>query len=212
MKIMVIIWVEIYTVMIAFKIRGIGENPPPTYQEIRCHMIFVIKMEDFLREAWYFARGHTNVAPPTLKYVSVVSRESFHIALTISAFDDLEVKTSNIQNAYLTAPCLEKIWTTLCSEFGPNLISKKALVVRDFYGFKSAGSSFRNCLAQCMRNLGYFFVPGRSIFINKEETRPSDGAKYYVYFLLYVDYCLVVHHAEDTPLHELDHFFKMKSG
>ena len=51
MKIMVIIWVEIYTVMIAFKIRGIGENPPPTYQEIRCHMIFVIKMEDFLREA-----------------------------------------------------------------------------------------------------------------------------------------------------------------
>ena len=55
-------------------------------------------------------------------------------------------------------------------------------------------------------------MPGRSILWFKEETRPSDGAKYYAYFLLYVDYCLVIHHAIDTALHELDHFFKMKSG
>ena len=46
----------------------------------------------------------------------------------------------------------------------------------------------------------------------KEETRPSDGAKYYAYFHLYVDDCLVIHRAEDTALHKLDHFFKMKSG
>ena len=44
-----------------------------------------------------------------------------------------------------------------------------------------------------------------------EETRLSDGTKYYAYFLLYVDDCLVIHHTTDTALHELDHFLKIKS-
>ena len=38
---------EIDGVIIAFKLIDDGEKPPPTYQEIRCHMIFDIKMEDF---------------------------------------------------------------------------------------------------------------------------------------------------------------------
>ena len=112
-------------------------------------------MEDFRRKARYIAGGHATVAPLTLTYASVVSRESVHIALTLAALNDLEIKTSDIQNAYLTAPCSEKILTTLSSEFGPDLAGKKALVVRDFYGLKSAGASFRNHLAECMRNLGY---------------------------------------------------------
>ena len=38
---------DINAVMIASKILDEGENPPPTYQEIICHMIFYIKMEYF---------------------------------------------------------------------------------------------------------------------------------------------------------------------
>ena len=139
-------------------------------------------------------------------------RESVRIALTLAALNDMEVKTSDIQNAYLTAPCSEKIWTTLGSEFGPDLAGKKALVVRALYGLKSAGASFRNHLAECMRNLGYSSCLADPDLWFKEETRPSDGVKYYAYFLLYVDDCLAIHHAADTALHELDHFFKMKSG
>ena len=45
-----------------------------------------------------------------------------------------------------------------------------------------------------------------------EETCSPDGAKYDAYLLIYVDECLVIYHAADTALHELDHFFKMKSG
>ena len=55
-------------------------------------------------------------------------------------------------------------------------------------------------------------MPGRSRLCLKDETRPSDGAKYYVYFLLYVYDCLVIHHAAYTALHEYDHFFKIISG
>ena len=72
-------------------------------------MIFDIKMEIFRRKARYVAGGHATVAPPTLTYASVVSRESVRIAITLDALNYMEVKTSDIQNAYLTAPCSEKI-------------------------------------------------------------------------------------------------------
>ena len=84
-------------------------------------------MEDFRKKARYVAGSHTTVAPTTLTYTSVISRESFHIALTLATLNDLEVKTSDIQNAYLIAPCLEKIWTTLGSELSPNLVGKNPM-------------------------------------------------------------------------------------
>eukprot|EP00957_Ditylum_brightwellii_P054047 4094071-Ditylum_brightwellii.AAC.1 len=50
---------------------------PPGYQEIKCHMIFDIKMgKNFWRKAWMVARGHTSETPFTLTYASVVSRDS----------------------------------------------------------------------------------------------------------------------------------------
>ena len=145
-------------------------------------------------------------------YASVVSQESVRIALTLAAFNYLEVKTSDIQNSYLTAPCSEKIWTTLDSEFVPDLAGKEALVVRALYGLKYSGDSFINNLVECMRNIGYsLFLADPDLWF-KEETHPSDGAKYYAYFLLYGDDFLVIHHDVDTDLHELNHFFTMKSG
>ena len=102
--------------------------------------------------------------------------------------------------------------TILGSEFGPGLTGKKSLVVRALYGLTSAGSPSRNHLVECMRNIGYSSCLEDPYLWFKEETRPYDGDKYYLYLLLYVDDCLVIHHAADTDLHELDHFFKMKSG
>ena len=198
--------------MIGFKLIDEGEKPPPTYKEIICHIIFDINMEDFRRKARYVAGGHETVAPPTLAYASFVSLESVRIDLTLAALNDLEVKTSGIQNSYLTAPCSEKIWTTLGSKFGPDLAGKKAFVVRALYGIKSSGSSFKNHLAECKRNLGHSSCLADPYLLFKEETRPSDGAKYYAYFLLYVDDCLVINHDADKALHEIDHFFKIQSG
>ena len=42
---------EINTVMITFKLLDEGEKPPPSYQEIRFHIIFDIKMEYFRQKA-----------------------------------------------------------------------------------------------------------------------------------------------------------------
>ncbi|KAI2502052.1 Reverse transcriptase (RNA-dependent DNA polymerase) [Fragilaria crotonensis] len=203
---------EMSKVQVAFQILEDGADPPPTYQEIRCHLVFDVKMEDFQRKARLVAGGHMTATPPaSVTYATVVSRESVRIALTLAALNDLEVKTADIENAYLTAPVGEKIWCVLGPEFGDDA-GKKSIIVRALYGLKSAGASFRNHLADCMRHLGWQSCVADQDLWMKPETRPDDGYKYYAYCLLYVDDILVVHHDGIRSLKEIDHFFKTKPG
>jgi hypothetical protein len=83
-------------------------------------MVWDVKMEDFRRKARFMAGGHMTETPTSNTYASVVSHEPVRIALTLAALNDLEVKTADIQNAYLTAPVMEKIWCVLGPEFGAN--------------------------------------------------------------------------------------------
>ena len=50
-------------------------------------------------------------APASIRYSSIVPRYSVRIALTIASLNDLDILACDIQNAYLTAVCREKIWT-----------------------------------------------------------------------------------------------------
>jgi len=202
---------EMKAVRIAFKILHGDKRVPPTYQQIRCHIIFDVKMEDFRRKARYVAQGNMTEAPKTLTYASVVSRESVRIALTLAALNDLEVKSADIKNAYLTAPVTEKIWTILGPEFGEDA-GKKAIIVRALYGLKSAGAAFRNHLADCMKTLGYESCLADQDLWWKPEIRPSDGHRYYSYILLYVDDALCIHHDGKSTLESLDRYFQMKEG
>jgi hypothetical protein len=88
-----------------------------TYQNIRCRMIVDVRMEDFWRKAHFVAGGHTTDTPHDMMYASIVLRESVRIGLTLAALNDLNVKMADIENAYLTAPITEKIWTVLGPEF-----------------------------------------------------------------------------------------------
>ena len=85
---------------------------PIGYQQIKCHMIFDIKMgENFRQKARLVGGGHMTEAPPLITYSSVVSRYSIRIALTIAALNGLDLLACDIHNADLTAKCREKIWT-----------------------------------------------------------------------------------------------------
>ena len=77
----------------------------------RCGVIlfFDIKQEDFRRKARLVAGGHTTDATATITYASVVSQEKVRISLLLAGLMDLEVKTTDIENAYITAPNAEKI-------------------------------------------------------------------------------------------------------
>jgi peptide subunit release factor 1 (eRF1) len=87
-------------------------------------------------------------------YASVVSVESVSIVLTLAALNYLDVKMTDIENAYLTAQLTEKVWTVLGQEFGDEA-GKRALISRALYGLKSSGAAFRNHLAECMKHLGW---------------------------------------------------------
>ena len=81
-------------------------------------MIFDVKMEDFRRKSRLVAGGHTTKPPATIKFESVVSRETVIIALVLAEFNDLEAKVADIHNAYITAPVTEKILKELGKELG----------------------------------------------------------------------------------------------
>ena len=102
---------EMKNVRPAFEVfEGGTDQLPGGYQEIKCHMIFDVKIgENFCRKARLVAGGHTTETPATLTYSSVVSRDSVRIALTMAALNGLTVMACDIQNAYLTANCREKI-------------------------------------------------------------------------------------------------------
>jgi hypothetical protein len=133
------------------------------------------------------------------------------IELTLAALNNLDVKMADIENAYLTAPITEKVWTVLGPEFGDDA-GKRALIVRDLYGLKSAGAAFRNHLAECMKHLGWYQCHADRDFWVKAETRLDDGVLYWYFMLIYVDDIFCVHHDPGSPLEKLDEYFKMKKG
>ena len=118
---------------------------------------------------------------------------------------------SDVQNAYLAAPCAKVIHTTFGAEFVEDE-GKTAIIVRALYGLASAGASFWNHLADCMRHLGY-----TSCLVDPDPwyrpmVRPEDNYNYYSYILLYVDDCLCICHDAEAEIHKIDKFFTMKKG
>jgi len=202
---------EMLNVRIAFKVMSDDDEVPPGYQQMSCHMIFEIKLsEGFRRKCRLVAGGHQVETPSHMTYSSVVSRETVRIALTMAALNELEVKASDIQNAYLTAPCAEKVWTKLGPEFGPDA-GKRAIIVRALYGLGGSGQSFMAHLAVCMKHLKYQRCKADPDLWFKADVYP-DGTPYYRYILLYCDDCLSIGLDAAKELEKLDKYFQMKPG
>ncbi len=128
---------------------------PPGYQKITGHVIFDVKMgENFRRKARFVADGHKTKTPAAMCYSSVVSRDSVRIALTIAALNDLDIMACDIQNAYLTADCREKVWILAGPEFGSEA-GKNMLVRKALHGLKSSGAAFRAHLAETLDAVGH---------------------------------------------------------
>ena len=86
---------EMQNSKIAFELLGMGEQPPPGYKRIRCHLNFEVKM-DLRRKARYVAGGHLTDPPTYMTYSTVVSRESVRIAFLIAALNQLQVLAGDI--------------------------------------------------------------------------------------------------------------------
>ena len=84
----------------------------------------------------------------------MVARDSVRICPLLAALNKLEIKGADVENAYLTAPCREKIWFQDGEEFGSD-IGKPFRVVKALYGIKSSGAAFREFLAERLDNIGF---------------------------------------------------------
>jgi hypothetical protein len=90
---------------------------------------------DFTRKARFCAGGHTTDTPAAMTYSSVVSRDSVRIGFMLAALNGLDVMACDLENAYLNAPCVEKIWFEGGLECGSDK-GKVCVVVRALYGLK----------------------------------------------------------------------------
>jgi hypothetical protein len=181
------------------------------YQSIGCHLIFDVKLgENFRRKARLVAGGHQTVTPPTLTYSSVVSRDSVRIALTVAALNELDVLVCDIEGAYLTAKCRERIYTKAGPEFGSEagsiMIVKMAL-----YGLKSSGAAFRSKLAGVLNDLNYRPSYADPDVWLKAAVKPN-GFEYYEMVLVYVDDVMVISHAPARTIEGIKDVFTLKGN
>ena len=191
---------EMRNVRPAFEVfEGTKDQLPIGYQFMKCHMIFDVK---------FGAGGHMNETPATLTYSSVVLRDSVWTALTIAALNDLQVMSCDIQNAYLTADCREKIWTYAGPEFGSEqgsiMFVRKAL-----YGLKSSGAAFRAHLAETLHDIG-FCLTRADPDVWRRPAKKVNGKEYYEYILCYVDDLLAISADATKVLQGIQAVFKFK--
>ena len=187
------------------------EHIPPGYQQIKCHMIFDVQMdENFRRKARFVAGGHTTETPTALTYSSVVCRDSVRSILLTAALNELQVMACDIQKAYLTENCHEKIWTYAGPEFGSErgqpMIIRKAL-----YGLKSSGAAFRAHLAEKLHDIGFKLTKAYPNVWIRPAVKP-DGTEYYEYIMCYVNDILSVSHDAKSILQSLQGQFKLKGN
>ena len=137
-----------------------------------------------------------------------MARDSVRICLLLAALNDLDLLAADIENAYLTTPCQEKVWTIGGKEFKSDA-GKPFKIVKALYGLKSSGAAFRAHLAEKLDDIGF-----RSSIVDQDIwMRPavkSDSEKYYEDILVYVDDILCVSVNPRIPMNEIANILRFK--
>ena len=163
------------------------------YQRITGYLIFDVKLgENFRRKARAVADGHQTKTPYSSTYSTVVSRDSVRICLTLAALNDLELLSEDVESAYLSAPCREKVWLKAGPEFG-KLEGRTFIVQKALYGLKSSGSAFRIFLAETLDDISFKSSIADPDVWMRAATKPY-GEAYYGYIFCFVDDVLCISH------------------
>jgi Reverse transcriptase (RNA-dependent DNA polymerase) len=142
-------------------------------------MIFDIKMDGkFTQKARYIADGSMTLdAPAYNTYASVVSRESVRIDFLYASLNDLGILACDVTNAYINAPCMEKIWLQGGAEFGSEE-GMVFLICKALYGLKSSGFSWRTIMSQTIMSLGYqSSIADPDVY--RQAATKANGKEYY---------------------------------
>ena len=204
---------EMENVRVTFQLHEGDPKSLIGYQEVKCHMIYDVKLgENFRRKARLVCQGNRTETPTSVTYSSVVSRDSVRICFTIAALHDLQVMAADIQNAYLSAPCRERVWCQVGPEFGQDA-GKPFIIVRALYGLKSSGAAFPAHLAERLDEMGFRPTHADPDVWLRPAIKP-DGEQYYEYVLVNVDDLLSMSHDARAVLEEVrkEGRFKIKGN
>ena len=91
----------------------------PGFKNVGTHMIFDINMVGkFTWKSRHVSGGNKTAPSSSITYSIVVTSENVRLKFLIYCLNNLDIFACNIGNAYLNAPCREKLWTEEGSEFG----------------------------------------------------------------------------------------------
>ena len=158
---------------------------PPGYTFVETYFVFDIKM-DLTRKARLVARGSMTEPTKEETFASVVSRDTVRLFFLLAALNDVELLSCDIQNAYLSAPNKEKIWTKFDDQLGREYVGRRAIISKALYGLRSSGRSFRDFLALNLRELGFTSSKADPDLWLRPAAK-SNGDKIYEYVISYVD-------------------------
>ena len=129
-------------------------KPPEEYQYVKLKMIYEVK-NDGRRKGRLVAEGQ-HVDPRGLSlYSSVVKTISVRLLDIIADRDGLEILCGDVGNAFVTANCLEKVYSRAGPEFGDK---EDAILIlsRALYGLRSSSRAFRLHFSDFLRSQGFF--------------------------------------------------------
>jgi hypothetical protein len=174
------------------------------------HIVFDVKM-DLTRKARLVAGGHRNKDVPShLTYSSVASRDSVRIMFLVAALNNLDILSTDIENAYLNASCREKVHVKVGPElFGQEHAGKYAVIFRALYGLKSAGASWRSHLAEEIRLMGFKTTIADNDVYRKQQVN-NEGKRYYEYIIVYVDDIICISHNPSIYVDHMKDLYRLR--
>ena len=104
-------------------------------------MIFDVKQQDLRRKTRLLIGSHVIESSIHTVYSSNIQSVSVHLIIIVAAKTGLNLMEADIANAYVMAPCWEKIW----SRAGPDFRDKIGSIVminRSLYGLAISGRVF----------------------------------------------------------------------
>ena len=116
------------------------------------------------------ASGNTAGPNPDTYYSSVTSLRSMRTFFLLDEFNDIEIITGDIRNAYLTARTKEKIIFNLGREFALFIhVGHLILIKTASYGLKILCVRFHSHLSDALTSLVFFpFIGGYNIWMSDE--------------------------------------------
>jgi hypothetical protein len=168
------------------------------------HMVFDIKADGRFK-ARLCVGGNVVDCDDYTTFSSTIKDISIRLLMVIAAQNNLHTMTTDVANAFCTAPCMEKIWSVAGKEFGDRQGSKVSLK-RALYGTKTASRSFHEFLGALMIRMG--FQPSRAD--QDLWWRKSDDYDGYDYLATHVDDVICISKNPSQYISQIEQEFQLR--